>query len=62
MFSGNRMFITVFTKVAHFPHLDICKYRVGHKSLDTSNRFKCIFVNRLKAHPVLIQLLFLSWI
>jgi hypothetical protein len=29
-------------------------YRVGHKSLDTSKRFKCIFVERLMAHPVLV--------
>jgi hypothetical protein len=28
-------------------------YRVGHKWLDTSKRFKCIFVKRLMAHPVI---------
>jgi hypothetical protein len=27
-------------------------YRVGHKPLDTSKRFKCIFVERLMAQPV----------
>jgi hypothetical protein len=31
----------------------ILYYRVGHKSLDKYLRFKCIFVKRLMAHPVL---------
>jgi hypothetical protein len=26
-------------------------YRVGHNSLDTSKRSKCIFVKRLMSHP-----------
>jgi hypothetical protein len=32
----------------------LVKYRVGHKSLDTSNLPLHIFVKRLMAHPVLI--------
>jgi hypothetical protein len=27
-------------------------YRVGHKSLDTSNLPKCIFVKLVMAHPI----------
>jgi hypothetical protein len=39
--------------VINIPHI----YRVGHKSLDTFLRFKCIFVKRLMAHPVYIYII-----